>query len=1227
MKHLVRLPGLSVAIVLMLFQFGLAQTLPDEYAMEAGAATKTVGSKGINFYDDGGAEANYSAMFEGTVTFIPLETGNKIKINFSEVDLGPANGSAKYSGDKIAIYQGTEAVKENLIGEYSSNNSEIGLIKSSAEDGALTIVFKSLDWTDFGYLPTAGWKATVSSFAPSPLSLAGLKVENACSVQSLRGKKNSPMLHISFSFEGETGSVSLDQLTFESAGTSDIANILQANVYYTGTSDIFSAENKFGAAATVAGSNFSFEKKLVINQEAVHHFWLAYDPAPDANLGDKLDAGFVSYQAGDESAEVAGGNPEGNTEIVSGLKGIYTLGASKEADFSTFEQLIGKINNLGIEESIVVEVEPGLYENCVIFPHAEGLSVEKTITVRSKTQNPEDVVFTPKLKGGTEKGIFHINGTDFLRLESMTFKTEQTRFESLVYMSGISRDNIIRNCVFEAPVYTDYTAHVNLFESKANNAENENNDRLWLDKNTFTGGYIAVYASGTGYVKLPKESGVRLTSNVLLNQGSKGIYLSNQKDALVEKNNVSNTQTAKIGFQGMDFYRMTGNSIVRGNQVYLALPGKMSAFGIEMRPASGSNEFPVQVYNNTVIVETGSPFSAGILLKDACEFLSLQHNSVLMKGESPQTALGIHARKSSQVPENVRIENNIFQTQSGEVIRTKYESFFNALSFSNNSIFSVGSEGSLAKISKEKSIKSIEEFNATGNAVNNLSEKADFLAPSILQLRSAGNLQSGKNIPEIATDIQGDARATVPTIGADEFREPDLIPPDFASSYPQAEAKDWQNLRLKAKIMEAGKLYGVVLPADAEVPTKEMLLDNSSADSKPFSIHFVKELSANAELTWEVAGLSQNADYRVYYLLSDFSVLKNTSEIISQLIKTPFKPTEISDFEGELTEKNGLIYNGTSSFENIVLMQDGTNKAAKILAGELAKVRFLNTASGIACKGFKYKAKSGAQMKLRKKQDGAEVIALPAAVNWTFFDLRKKGKLLGFDIQASTEDFYFDDVHGSSNKLKVMPLAEQRVSLGESITLEPEISGGYPPYSAEWVNLGTNKTYSGTKLTFAPESSGLYRFTVTDDNETSVFGEITVLVTRQAEQGTAEELALEPESYWNGPVNSKGISSGFYTGGYHFTNTKVTSWFTWGGFAYSNRTNKDEAGGLSNQFTAAPGKGANGSKNYLVSYTFGSKAELTVSHAEDGGTVNGFFVTNNTFATYSMKNGDSMAKK
>jgi hypothetical protein len=125
-----------------------------------------------------------------------------------------------------------------------------------------------------------------------------------------------------------------------------------------------------------------------------------------------------------------------------------------------------------------------------------------------------------------------------------------------------------------------------------------------------------------------------------------------------------------------------------------------------------------------------------------------------------------------------------------------------------------------------------------------------------------------------------------------------------------------------------------------------------------------------------------------------------------------------------------------------------------------------------------------------------------------------------------------------------------------------------------------------------------------------------------AENAGFDDLALDPESYYNG---SDGAGE-FKSGGAVFNNFYDETYGPyWEGFAYTNATDTTTLD-WTNQYSAINGSGAGGSENYAVAYlgffgifpTIVFPKEARVTSAD---------ITNTTYAFLTMKEGFFNAKK
>jgi hypothetical protein len=142
---------------------------------------------------------------------------------------------------------------------------------------------------------------------------------------------------------------------------------------------------------------------------------------------------------------------------------------------------------------------------------------------------------------------------------------------------------------------------------------------------------------------------------------------------------------------------------------------------------------------------------------------------------------------------------------------------------------------------------------------------------------------------------------------------------------------------------------------------------------------------------------------------------------------------------------------------------------------------------------------------------------------------------------------------------------------------------------------------------------------------------------------TFDDLQLDPESYWNGSDGSGGVtngsddsggsesngsdgSGGFTSGTLNFYNNYNPDIFYWHSWAYSNTTDNTTPGWTNPYSAFSPVRlDSTGGQNYGVTYT-SPLSQITTPDTADQ-LFPGFFITNNTYAALSMKEGDDFTKK
>ena len=125
-----------------------------------------------------------------------------------------------------------------------------------------------------------------------------------------------------------------------------------------------------------------------------------------------------------------------------------------------------------------------------------------------------------------------------------------------------------------------------------------------------------------------------------------------------------------------------------------------------------------------------------------------------------------------------------------------------------------------------------------------------------------------------------------------------------------------------------------------------------------------------------------------------------------------------------------------------------------------------------------------------------------------------------------------------------------------------------------------------------------------------------------------EALSLSSSDTFYVNYNTPMSDVGFTNGNAFFSCYYDTSYggFWSSGFAYTNKTDSVTSG-YGNQYSAKAASGYAGSLKYAAANAGGTGIKIHLSGASKGQTVQGFYVTNSTYAYNSMRDGDQFASK
>lgn len=1166
------------------------------YLFKGGNETVHVANT-LMFYDNGGAESNYSSDAKGTVTFVP-RTGEVIKFIFKSFNTRYNDYFYIYDGgidgNELAKYSGTTLVGSKLPKP----------IVSTAADGSLTVKFEPK------YSYNAGWEIEVQSYVPQPFSISSIKAEDVSSAEVLRGEE-AKMLKIEVEVVGDNGAIDITSFEFLTENTTNIANITGANLYFTGEYDVFATTDLYAKSTT---KPFNMTGNTNISQIGKYYFWLTYDVASDAPVNNTLEAKLASIKLNGSTPAPTVASAVASSKVKAGFKGTYTIGASTDADYHTFEAAIAAMAE-GIDGAVVFEIENGTYDKLVKIPHIAGVSDKNTITFKSKSGDCKDVLIevnTYNAPGYNEykPGVFTINGADYVTLESISIKTDKTSYPAVVLVDNTSRHVTLRNCCVEAPKTTSVSQNISLVRVNGMNEANQNCDYFTVEECVLNGGRTGVYIGGTGYVALPKQKGAKIIQNKLSNQGFVGIYLTKEHDAVVDGNIIKVSGNTNNEMKPIDAV-MSGNTTVSNNRIYAdnTVTGRVKGLYLRDNTDKVHEAGRNRIYNNEVIIDNSiHDDQYGIYINGKLFNIDIVYNSVniVSTNEKPDSYAFYMLNK---MPQSMTVENNILQNNAkGMVYWIGNKKLFAQINFANNASYTTGAE--FAKATDD--IATFADWVVASGEQNAVNDSVKFLSDKSLFLLKKGNLSTAKPLSFVTTDINRITRSSsTPTIGAYEFTE--ALMPNVASQYPKVTNITHVSAEVRMKLTENGRVFMVIKKAGEAMPTQAELLAGKQ-----------KTLTKNTEELFEFTGLEAKSEYKVYYLLQSLKN-ENSGVVAMDAFETAFQPTAVSTFEGITQVAAEDFEDGTALFSGFKVEDaegavGGSTKVATVAASSQAVITITNTTDGIVIRGFFMKNRKKVTLYgERGNGEATQTLTIQPRDEWQYVDIKSLGMIKKLVFNPSEEAFSIDNLADEPLALGVTITASKfELNENESLEIQADVSGGVKPYSYVWKPLTEITTRTAT---IKPAYTTLYEVTVTDSQNKTASASQLIKVNASPGVLHFESFALAPESYWK---ETKDSVYHRYENGFEIMQKVAYNGSSWSGTTYSNKTNKDVPGGFAEQWTAITGGGVGDSQNYGVLYVFGN---AEIKNMGSPAVIKGMRVTNNTWAVTSMKKGDAYTKK
>ena len=437
-----------------------------------------------------------------------------------------------------------------------------------------------------------------------------------------------------------------------------------------------------------------------------------------------------------------------NGNILVNMAGNYTIGTG--GDFSSFNDALTLLHNVGIGNNVVFNVLPGIYEERLTFNSITGTNASNKITFTSSTGDSTDVTLHLTLSSAAA-WMMKFTGTSYITFNKMTLSVAGSATWGRIMEIASSANHIeISNCVLIGmPKATATTTNFStIFSSGAGLNYNI------FKNNRFEGGYRCIEMIG---ISGNTNKYNVISDNIFNDFYYSGSYTTYQDSMLITGNiytNLSTTTSYSMYIANSNNFMVTKNKLNR-----MGATGTCYSLYLATINSAAGNAL---VANNFVMQSGGVGISHGVYCSSV-KNTRIFNNSVSIKRGT--TASYAFYNTGSVAGANIQVLNNIFANMGGGY--AYYANSSLGVDSSNyNCLYATGTNLAYWGVART-SLAALQA--ASFRDAYSISINPNFVDSTDLHATNVALPEKGTSVPEVTDDIDGQARGLFPTIGADEF--------------------------------------------------------------------------------------------------------------------------------------------------------------------------------------------------------------------------------------------------------------------------------------------------------------------------------------------------------------------------------------------------------------------------------------------------------------------------
>jgi hypothetical protein len=433
------------------------------------------------------------------------------------------------------------------------------------------------------------------------------------------------------------------------------------------------------------------------------------------------------------------------------MQGVFTLGQQapgQSYNFNTFNQVMQSLVAAGVCGNVTILVDTGVYVERLTINPIPGAGPNARVTFVS--MNGDSTSATLRYPTSSSAAwAMKFAGADYITFKKLTLSVAGgNTFSRIMEFDAGANYNSIENCVLLGiPTTSTTNSFALIFSGVGDNEYNVIKNNLMMN------GSYGIYMNG---VSTNYQKGNQVLGNKIQGFQLYGLYFGYQDSVQVSGNELLSSGTASYGYgiyvtNCNNSARFLKNKVISNSTNYF--------YGIYFTSLGVNSNNRCLVANNFVAIPspgTGSSYGMYLITLNNTD---VYYNSVNVLGNTT-TSRALYVSTST----NSSLKNNIFSSNLG--FAAYYAGTLGSLSADYNNLVSSGSNLAYWNSANMPTLAAYKA--ASGQDQNSVSIMPLFASNNDLHLVSTNLSAKGIYLSAVPDDIDGELRALLPTIGADE---------------------------------------------------------------------------------------------------------------------------------------------------------------------------------------------------------------------------------------------------------------------------------------------------------------------------------------------------------------------------------------------------------------------------------------------------------------------------